>query len=195
MKKTNTAIKRRKFIRKIIRDFILGQIIILIVGGQSVYHLRQIKPDDCIVQKIMVEKCTFVTKVKGPSYVRIYSNGVQYRFPSMGWEDKYSNHELAQKIKPGQILEIKYINTRHFLFFFVKDNLIVEAGDGSDMYLDLDSYNSQLHSSFVALLVVLPISELVFLAILILRVLFNAAELKLFPNRKKKKRAKPPIID
>ena len=182
MRKSNTALKRRKFIRQITISFVLGQIIILILAGGLLYESSPINIDDCAIQKITVQSREY-KPVYGEHVCQISSNGAKYQFPNLGIFGKYSSRELYEEMKPGKILDITYTEGRNF---FTKHNLIVDARNESTIYLDFESYNNQKEKIVISVIIMFSVVELFFLAIFICIFLFNSRELKLLQIGKRK---------
>ena len=186
MRKSNSALKRRKFIRKFTISFLLIQITIATLAGSLLYESSPINMDDCASQKIIVQAREY-KRVYGEHVCQISSNGAIYWFPNLGMFEKYSSRELYEEMEPGKSLDITYTEGRNF---FAKHNLIVDARSESTIYLDFGTYNNEKGKLVVAVIIMFSVIELVFLAIFICIFLFNSKELKLLPNEKKEKTSK-----
>lgn len=182
MRKTNVNIKRIKFVKRMLIKFILGQIVILLVFVLLFQESKPIDINSCTNTRIIVEDKEY-TRVYQEYKCRIFSNGIRYDFYNTGSSGKYTSKELYEKIVIGEILDISYINRYGF---FGKYNLIVDAKDETNIYLDFNSYNLQKEKANISVIIMFSIIELVFLSAFIVAFIFNRKELKIFLSKKKK---------
>ena len=181
MKKTNT---RGIFFNKAWIGFGLVQIFIILLFMLCFYSSRPIDIDDCTKSQIAVEDKIYVRNIHEYT-CRIFANGSRYDFPNIGHFGEYTTKEIYDNIEIGELLDVIVIEKNDL---FGKYNLIVEAVNKNDQYLDFELYNVQKEMAFVSVIVLFSVLELVFLVLFgIYNYFKNISEIKSFFNKLNKK--------
>ena len=167
MKKNNT-VKRFKFRKRLFFRAMLIQIVILLFLTALLYKSKPIDINDCETKQITVDAKDSV--YNSDRIYRVYSNGIRYDFPTHSIRNKYDPKELYETIQEGDKLDITY--TKGYVSW-KKINLVVAVKDETTTYLDFDSYNSQLKTAFIAVIVLFAVVELIFCAILYFDIIYT----------------------
>ena len=167
MKKTNSNIKRKNFIKRFIANSILVQAVILILFLACFYGSKPIELDNCTQKQIVITDKTYELPIYGEHKCYVFSNEDRYEIPS----EEHSPKEVYEMIDVGKVLCIKYTER---IGFFKKYNLIVDAKyeDGTTI-LSFDSYNLQKEKGFIFGIVLFSAIEFVYLVCAFLIIMLN----------------------
>ena len=169
--------KRVKFAKKLLLYFIIVQIIILALFSLLAIESKPINISDCMQKDITVEKTEYRLAFREYQF-SVFANDVQYKFPNL----VYTNNEPNKKIEASDSLTITYVRK---LGFFGKYNLIIDARNGDNVYLDSTSYNEQSEVAFLLTIILSCVVEFVFLGAIIIIIIFNFKDLKLVTKKRK----------
>ena len=157
MKKYKAYKQERRVFLRLLLFFVLFQVLFVSFFCAMLYDNSQITEDDCSVVVGRVQEAYYfptsrlIVTVDNKSY---YLSGI------------YSNGEVPITTIASQIINKDVVilvrKARHFPYFNnKKETSIVALQCGSEVYADLNSYNSEQHTALVLSCVVMPVFWLV----------------------------------
>ena len=188
--------KRRfkKFLIKLIKPFIICQLILTLSTWFFIYTNPSIVEDECISGQIVVEdKLLSVSRTRRGSTKNfyVYSNGCCYRFANPNSEN-YSNSELYEKIAIGEKLDIIY--TEYSVFYSRADYSIVAAKSQNDTYLNFDTVIEAYEGVNLVVMIIFIILEIILLSVFIVIIINKRKWLRLFPKRDDEQNSNVPPV-
>ena len=184
IRKTNTNLKRLKFFKSLL-VFAVIQCFLFSIFVPEIYDaFVPVNSENSKQIKIVVDETYYDSSGRSSAKFYIYSNGIKYRFSNFGISGKYSNRELSEMVREGDVLSITYIEK--YPFGVVNEKWVVDARTETKVYRSLEEYNAR--KSPVLNILFFGFIELLFLSVFALYIVFHWKELKLFSYRKKKKR-------
>ena len=186
MGKSNTYIKREKYIKRFVLVVILIQVFIVLVFLPVFFSAMPIRSEDCINDVIVVDRKERVREygIKWQDIdIYIYSNDVKYSYSNPGVFGEYSANEFYDEIYEGQRLNIIYRKSENW---FSKANILMEVKSEDKTYLDFDDYKSMCSLGLTCMLILASIIEVIFLAVAVFASISQNSELKFFGRNKMK---------
>ena len=141
---------------------IFNQIIIIMLFLGCFFTTTPIDESACTTVQVVVED-KIHSRGGRINEVCVCSNGVWYVFHEGGLTEEISMTELYEKINVGDTIEITY--TERFRILDGWYNLVVDAKDDSNSYVDFDLFNSERQSGQTVTIVLFAVIEVVFLLI------------------------------
>ena len=169
MRKTTTKLRNRKFAKRIAKYAVIGQIIIILLFSVLFYQSKPIDIKDCTSIEIVVDEKEYVHGY-GEYKCRIISNEMRYEFSNTGIFGNYTLKELYQMISKGECIDIVYVER---YLFFQKYNLIIDARNESNVYIDIDTYTAQREATFLILMTFVSFVEMIFIASIVFGIVFH----------------------
>jgi len=155
-------------IRKIL-GWVIIQISIVSLFIVGVQNAAPINPNNGKHISVIVENTQYYrTLFSMDNNFSIYSDGIEYQFPSLGIFSESSSRKLYESIEIGDKIEVVYIERYHW---FQKKNLVIDAKDTTTTYLTREFYNSQKEVAFVGYIIIFIIIEMLFLFSLLINFL------------------------
>ena len=142
--------------------FIFIQILIIILFLGCFFSNTPVDESACTTVQVVVED-KIHSRGGRINEVCVCSNGVWYVFHEGGLTEEISMTELYEKINVGDTIEITY--TERFRIYGGWYNLVVDAKDDSNSYVDFDLFNSERQSGQIVFNVFFVIIEIIYLLI------------------------------
>lgn len=181
MRKTNLNIKKTSFIKRFIISFLIIHAVIALMLIVVLNEAKPIRKENCQTSIVTIDNIEYVRVFK-EYQCRIFSDNIRYDFPSLGVFGNYSSKEIYESIGKGNLLSISYVEGVNF---FGRYNLIVDARSEDTVYIDFNLYNEQRQSTFVLIIILFSIIELIVLSIYAVWLFFAFKDLKIGKRRKK----------
>lgn len=179
MKKTNLNTKRTKFIKRLLL-FSAVQVLIIAVAVIS-FNTVDIDSDELNTATVVVDEIVYEYEFISGRVFAFYSKGEKYCFPKYPVynTNEYSMNQLYETITVGDELVVEYMDE-------TDRKLIFSAKKEGNILRSLDGYFDFAKNQRTAGIIGCTIIELVYLAILILFILYHYKELKFFSTGKRK---------
>ena len=179
MRKTNLNLKRVKFFKKIALFFVI-QIIIFAFFASLMYGKSLTKTKLQTPYETTIKLDDVKYSRAGDTSCYVFSNSQKYIFTAVYtvWDDEYSNYELYKTLKPGDILNIQYIEDG-------KRKEIISAELNENILRSYDAYFEYVEREERYTIITFFVVECVFLLILSIYLFFAIPENKFFRKRNK----------
>lgn len=182
MRKTNRNLKRLKFFKRL-AIFVAVQIllIVLFVGIDRDIVCDFIEESKLTESVVVVETTKYEYKFATGRVFSFFADGKEYHFPKFPiiGTNEYSMKHLKQAVCEGDELVVQYVEGS-------REYKVIGAQKGNTTLRSVEAYDHYLRQQHTMTIVAFVIVEMVFLAVLVLFVLFYWKEIKLFSKKKKK---------
>ena len=165
MQQTNR--KCLKFVKRLIY-FASIQLLIALLFFWCLHTTVPIQ-DDQIEQATVLVTCTTYRERPFSYRFVIYSGSESYHFENLGVRGTYSNSDLYESIKEGDIISLEYIERDGI--FDDKTKWVISAHTETKIYRTVEEFNGRMGR--VALFVMFGIIEILFLFVFIIFLLWN----------------------
>lgn len=155
----------KKYFLKFLFKIIVIELVLICLCVFFVYESRPAKENEIHQIEIKVEDIKYIRIIRDNRFI-VISNSIEYQFYELGEFAEYSNAELYENIKVGDVLKISY-ETK-----YGKYNRVISASSESEIYRSIESYYSQKIPSSVTI-IIFVLLQLIFIFLMVVYIIFN----------------------